>query len=916
MLPAHSARRSRRQTRLPLAALGILGAAGLAPAAFGQAGLGFTHWETPHVSPLAITPTGDRLLAVNTADNRLEVFDITGATPVWQKSIPVGLDPVSVRARTATEAWVVNHVSDSISIVDLPSGRVVRTLLTGDEPADVVFAGSPQRAFVSVSQLNQVRVFDPANLAAAPTSLAIPGEDPRMLAVSPDGSRVYVAIFESANQTAAIRQQDVSNPTGPYSGVNPPPNNGNTFNPPLNPANPTAPPVAQIVKRNAAGQWVDDNGRNWSAFVTWNIPDHDVAIIDTVTLGLTFADRMLSTVSAIGVRPNGSVTAVGLDATNDVRFEPNIQATFVHVKMGSFNPGAPATTTTTDLNQHLTYAVRNIPQSQRDLSLGDPRAIVWHPTSGQGFVSGMGSNNVVVIDSAGARVAQINVGQGPTGLALSGDGSRLFVLNKFDGSISVLDTAAKAETARVPFFDPTPSSVKLGRPFLYATHSNSGLGQVSCASCHIDGRTDFLGWDLGNPAGTVKLFNESCRTPTCNNWHPMKGPTVTQSLQGIVGTEPFHWRGDRENLAAFAGAYVSLQGADAEPDAADMQLFEDFVATIQYPPNPNRNIDNTFPASLPTAGNTTGNPATGLNLFTTRQVLPGLTCNGCHQLPDGTTGQIDNPPLPLAPQPLKIAQLRGMHEKTGWVRGGGQPSTRGFGFNHHSEFDDLFVLLGAGFNWAPGAPGIQQRHDVESFLLAFDNGTHAGVGQQITFDGANNADAALVTRFNQFITIANSNAVGLVCKGRLGGEDRGWVYVGGNTFLADRIGETIAPTSLRTAATAGGELTFTLVPAGTQRRIGVDRDADGYLDGDERDSGSDPASTASTPVPMHRGDLNCDGAVNNFDIDVFVLALINPTLYATQHPDCYAGYADMNLDGFVNNFDIDVFVECILTGCP
>ena len=82
----------------------------------GAAADSFVNWETPHVHPLDITPDGSMLLAVNTADARLEVFDISGAPPVAVASIPVGLAPVSVRARSSTEVWIVNHVSDSISI--------------------------------------------------------------------------------------------------------------------------------------------------------------------------------------------------------------------------------------------------------------------------------------------------------------------------------------------------------------------------------------------------------------------------------------------------------------------------------------------------------------------------------------------------------------------------------------------------------------------------------------------------------------------------------------------------------------------------------------------------------------------------------------------------------------------------------
>src|SRR5262245_24263206 len=77
----------------------------------------FINWETPHVSPLALSSDGETLLAVNTPDARVEVFDTAGDAPRLRASIPVGLDPVSVRLRSETEAWVANRISDSISVV-------------------------------------------------------------------------------------------------------------------------------------------------------------------------------------------------------------------------------------------------------------------------------------------------------------------------------------------------------------------------------------------------------------------------------------------------------------------------------------------------------------------------------------------------------------------------------------------------------------------------------------------------------------------------------------------------------------------------------------------------------------------------------------------------------------------------------
>jgi hypothetical protein len=56
------------------------------------------------------------------------------------------------------------------------------------------------------------------------------------------------------------------------------------------------------------------------------------------------------------------------------------------------------------------------------------------------------------------------------------------------------------------------------------------------------------------------------------------------------------------------------------------------------------------------------------------------------------------------------------------------------------------------------------------------------------------------------------------------------------------------------------------------------------------------------------GDLNCDGVVDQFDIDPFVLALVDPTGYASSFPGCFIYNADCNEDGFVNAFDIDLFI--------
>src|SRR5438270_5383524 len=90
----------------------------------------FINFETAPVHPIALSPDHNRLAVCNLADGKLECFDVSSGHLVPLGSAPVGMDPVSVRFRSANEVWVVNQISDSISVVDWPTLRVVATLDT------------------------------------------------------------------------------------------------------------------------------------------------------------------------------------------------------------------------------------------------------------------------------------------------------------------------------------------------------------------------------------------------------------------------------------------------------------------------------------------------------------------------------------------------------------------------------------------------------------------------------------------------------------------------------------------------------------------------------------------------------------------------------------------------------------------
>jgi DNA-binding beta-propeller fold protein YncE len=940
----------------------------------------FINWESPHVHPLAMTPDGQRLLAVNTADNRLEVFSLATGVPVHVGNVPVGLDPVTVRARTNTEAWVVNHISDSVSIVNLTAMNVVATLKTADEPCDVAFAGPGlSRAFVSCASVNRVLVFDAGNPAAAPTTLDILGERPRALAVSPSGTHVYAAIFESGNRSTILAggatgtnlgfpPNVVTNAAGPYGGVNPPPNAGAAFDPPIAPQNrtpnPNPPAVGLIVKKNATGRWMDDNNGDWTNLVSgpqaglsgrpvgWDLYDHDVAVIEASSLDVTYATGLMNICMNLAVNPsNGEVTVVGTDATNEVRFEPVVNGKFLRVQFAAVNPvtlgGA-----VTDLNPHLSYAVANIPQTNRDQSLGDPRALIWNSTGTQGFVAGMGSNNIAFIGPTGDRAATdvLDVGQAPTGLALDATGSTLYVLNRFDATISTVNTAARSIVGTTPFYDPTPVAIKVGRKHLYDTHKNSGLGHIACASCHVDARMDRLAWDLGDPAGAPIAVSTATRNLGQNliglnsgfqPYHPMKGPMTTQTMQDIIGKEPHHWRGDRLGLEEFNPAFPGLQGDDAGLTTQEMQEFEDFLATITFPPNPFRSIENTLPTNLPLPGHyTTGRFAPAGNPLPNGDAIRGLAayrsasmrldggafaCVTCHTLPTGAgtdmrlNGATTLPYVAIAPGPkgerhlslvsvdgstnvtMKVPQTRNEYLKRGFnmtqVR-----NTAGFGVLHDGSIDSIERFVSEPvFN----VTSDQMVADLTALMLAFSGSnmpagsttnfleppgppsrdSHAAVGVQTTAGAA--VDTTLI---NTMITLAGTGKVGVVARGLVAGEQRGFVYIAG-TWRSDRAGETYSTAQLTALATPGGEITFTVVPSGSETRIGIDRDLDGFYNADELTVCTDPANPASRPGTQQSVDFNGDLSISVQDLFDFLTAY-------------FTGAADFNADGFTTVQDI------------
>lgn len=853
-------------------------------------------FESGQVRPLAISPDGNTLFAVNTPDSHLEIFQITVGGLVHLHSVPVGMEPVAVAARTNSEVWVVNHISDSVSIIDLSSAipSVVRTLLVGDEPRDIVFAGSGNnRAFITAAHRGQNTLFDPQlttasigradvwvfdalnlgdTLGGVPITIVNSfGDTLRALAVTPDGSQVYAAVLNSGNRTTTLRSEvpkgGLTKP-GPISDTNGSP----------------APGTGLIVKFNGA-DWVDSGnpvnsvpGGVWTSRVRFSLPDNDVFMIDAnanpPVMGKSYSDVGTTLFNMIVNPANGNVYVSNLEALNHIRFEGSgsnsttVKGHFVENRITVIDDPV---VNSRHLNKHITsYDEELGTATENQLSLATPLGMAITDNGNTLYVAAFGSSKIGIYDSAALDAdsfvpsinQQITVsGGGPSGLVLDETNNRLYVLTRFDNAISVINTDNNQEVQHIGLFNPEPQTVIAGRPFLYDASLSSSRGDSSCASCHIFGDMDHLAWDLGNPDGTVNASpntyipehaNDSSRRAS---FHPMKGPMTTQSLRGLARNGPMHWRGDRTGASKTADetleeqafedfniAFVDLLGRANQLSESQMQQFTDFALQIMYPPNPIRQLDNSL----------TMNQADGRNTYLNKLTTgPGVfRCNSCHTL-DSREGRFGTKGLmslegPDIAEDFKIPQLRNLYQKVGMFGSTGDPSDglpntgnqiRGAGFAHDGSIDTIEQFLSLDV-FEFDSP--QSRNNVVDFLFAYASDLSPIVGQQVTLTPTNASDAAIQARIDllrqRALVTTPRNECDLIVKGiNPNNEASGALMMESGQFQPDSIDDGLVDQAVIRAAVlaTGHTATYTCVPPGLGRRMGIDRDEDGVLDRDE-----------------------------------------------------------------------------------
>lgn len=916
----------------------------LAPQAAQAASPAFIAFESGQVRPLAMSSDGSKLFAVNTPNNTLEIFNITSTGLQLFARVPVGMEPVAVALRNDNEVWVVNHLSDSVSVVSLDGApRVVRTLLVGDEPRDIVFAGSPAKAFITTAHRGQQRldpslanvpgagdpklttpgvgradvwVFNPGSLGNAlggvPQSiLSFFADTPRALAVSPDRNTVYVAAFKSGNETSSLNEQLVCdsfelNTKCTVKGVTMP---GGRLGPQTNAAGNPAPKTGMMVKFNRqSGHWEDEIGRNWDAAVSFSLPDKDVFAVDANSLSEKTAYRHVgTTLFNMAVNPvSGKLYVSNTEANNMTRFEgpgqfggSTVQGKIALSRVTVIANGA---VTPHHLNKHIDYSkLVNDPgfdPSAKAHSLATPLEMAVTKDGQTLYVTAFGSSRIGVFNTtelengsfnpraASARYITVS-GGGPSGIVLDEGRGRMYVMTRFDNAVKVVNLATRAEVAQTALPNPEPAAIVAGRPMLYDARRSSANGEASCASCHIFGDMDELAWDLGNPDDVVTTspipgkFTDSLQfsiaklifgvknkingsdKPT--DFHPMKGPMVTQTLKGMRNSGAMHWRGDRSNgvfgvsamdsnlsFKNFAVAFAGLLGNANPMSEAEMQTFSDFMLNVQLPPNPIRNLDNSLTAAQQRGHDFYfgSRPSDGFKfVINGKSVTPNNNCNGCHTVDPakGLYGTNLGQSFEGISQIVKVPHLRNMYQKVGRFGSPAIPfataaatgflgdQVRGFGFVHDGSADTLahfFTVrvfqptLNSGF---PLINPDATRRDVSDFMHVMDSDMAPIVGQQVTLTASN--AAAATPRIDLLIQRAKTPYVSkelgghvtecdLVAQLMEGGTRRGYVYdVASSSFLSGD-GARRTDAALRAlATTVGQEVTYTCAPAGSGKRI-------------------------------------------------------------------------------------------------
>ncbi len=474
-----------------------------------------------YASPLEllVSPDGARLYVLCQQSGEVRVLD--ASTHAHIRTIAVGRAPRGVALSAAGDRlYVTNSWDDTLSVIDTQSLTSIATWPVGAEPSGVVADRGGKRIFVANRISNDVAVLDAQTGSEEKRLMA--GRGASYLTLSPDGSRIYAThIYPNPSP----RRTGLENRT---------------------------PPESEITVIDAA-----------KAVVVDRIPLHSVAGVFHLALS---ADGRLGAVA---------------------EFHPKNLVPMAHLEHGGFFAY------TLTLFGPVVGQPIEVPLDELDRYASQPFGVTISPDSQRMYVSVGGSECVLAIDvarllrfirrhprpasgsyasdlsaSGDYVIAHIPVGHNPRGLALSRDGSELYVANRLDDTLSVIDTRTLRVTTTVSLRGPKKVNVlRRGEQTFYSARY-SFQGQIGCSSCHIDSTFDGLQWNL-EPSGFGRDIVDN------------------RPLEDLVDTEPYKWNGGNPNIPTECGPRTEKYFWRSET-YDDLTLTDLVVYIRSLPPRPNR----------------------------------------------------------------------------------------------------------------------------------------------------------------------------------------------------------------------------------------------------------------------------------------------------------------------------------------
>jgi YVTN family beta-propeller protein len=431
----------------------------------------------PSPVELAVSADGARLFIVCEGTDELVLADARAGKVVGR--VQVGRVPKGLWLR-GRYAFVANSWSDTVSVVDTGSLQVTRTLPAGFEP-NAVFADQAGATVYTANRIsNDISVIDFAT--GTETRRLAGGRGASYLTPSPDGLSLYS--------------------THIY------PNIGRH----------RTPPESEITVIDAEHQTVRERQPLYNVAGVFHI-----AFSGDGRLGI-----------ACQLRPKNLIP-------------------LAHVEHGAVF-GDSLTLFGADVGESVQVLIDELEQYYTM-----PFGVVIAPDKSAAYISTTGANSVTVIDiarllkfvqsasptqrralandlSASAHfvASRIPVGAGPKGLALSPDGSLLYVANRLDDNISVIDTAARRVVRTIDLGGPTELTPRRRGERLFFNARFAFHNGFSCANCHLEATFDGLQWDL-EPDGFGKDIVDN------------------RLLEEVDGTEPFKWNGGNPDLETECG---------------------------------------------------------------------------------------------------------------------------------------------------------------------------------------------------------------------------------------------------------------------------------------------------------------------------------------------------------------------------